>query len=509
MSERVRNAAFASKIMSAEDAAAQIRPGDRVGMSGFTGAGYPKVVPGALAKRIKAAHDAGQEFTIDLFTGASTAPRTGRRSGRGRRHRLPYAYQSDPIMRAKINEGTIDYSDIHLSHLAQRVWEGGVFDTLDVAVVEVTEVLPPDGQVVPASSVGNNKSWLDLADKVILEVNAWQSQELLGMHDIYYGTALPPNRRPVMINRPQDRIGQTTYNVDPAKVIAVVETDAPDRNSEFKAPDEASIAIANHLLDFLVHQVERGRLPKSLLPLQSGVGNVANAVLIGLVDSPLRTPHLLHRGDPGRHGRPDRIRQTRLRLGHGVLPVPPKMAEEMNRRAAYFREKIMLRPQEISNHPRGDPSPRPGRLQRHDRGRHLRQRELHPRLWYPGDERHRRLRRLRPQRVRLRLRHPVHRQERRDLLHRPVRLAHRSHRARHRDDHHRTGPGRHPRPEPPQAGRGDHRQVRPPPTTRNRCASTSSTPRRSTPAGCTPPHDLAQAFSWHLRLAETGTMQPS
>lgn len=163
-------------------------------------------------------------------------------------------------MRAKINEGTIDYSDIHLSHLAQRVWEG-VFDTLDVAVVEVTEVLPPDGQVVPASSVGNNKSWLDLADKVILEVNAWQSQELLGMHDIYYGTALPPNRRPVMINRPQDRIGQTTYNVDPAKVIAVVETDAPDRNSEFKAPDEASIAIANHLLDFLVHQSSAAGCP--------------------------------------------------------------------------------------------------------------------------------------------------------------------------------------------------------------------------------------------------------
>ncbi|WP_026927298.1 acetyl-CoA hydrolase/transferase family protein [Granulicoccus phenolivorans] len=348
MSERVRNAAFASKIMSAEDAAAQIRPGDRVGMSGFTGAGYPKVVPGALAKRIKAAHDAGQEFTIDLFTGASTAPELDGDLAAvdGIGFRTPY--QSDPIMRAKINEGTIDYSDIHLSHLAQRVWEG-VFDTLDVAVVEVTEVLP-DGQVVPASSVGNNKSWLDLADKVILEVNAWQSQELLGMHDIYYGTALPPNRRPVMINRPQDRIGQTTYNVDPAKVIAVVETDAPDRNSEFKAPDEASIAIANHLLDFLVHQVERGRLPKSLLPLQSGVGNVANAVLIGLVDSPFE--HLTSYTEVIQDGMVDLIESGKLDFASATaFSLSPKMAEEMNRRAAYFREKIMLRPQEISNHP--------------------------------------------------------------------------------------------------------------------------------------------------------------
>jgi acyl-CoA hydrolase len=46
---------------------------------------------------------------------------------------------------------------------------------------------------------------------VILEVNAWQSDELEGMHDVYYGTALPPNRLPIPITHPGDRIGVTYF----------------------------------------------------------------------------------------------------------------------------------------------------------------------------------------------------------------------------------------------------------------------------------------------------------
>ena len=104
-------------------------------------------------------------------------------------------YQSDPVTRAKINGGDMVYLDIHLSHVAQSVWEG-FFGHLNIALVEVTCVTA-DGHLIPSSSVGNNKTWLDLADHVILEVNAWQPPELEGMHDIYYGTALPPHRVPI------------------------------------------------------------------------------------------------------------------------------------------------------------------------------------------------------------------------------------------------------------------------------------------------------------------------
>ena len=101
--------------------------------------------------------------------------------------RLPY--QSDPEGRKRINDGSMQYIDMHLSHVAQYVWFG-FFGKLDVAVIEVAGILP-DGSLIPTTSIGNNKTWLDLADAVILEVNQQQALALAGMHDIYYGTQLP------------------------------------------------------------------------------------------------------------------------------------------------------------------------------------------------------------------------------------------------------------------------------------------------------------------------------
>src|SRR5699024_1656272 len=92
-------------------------------------------------------------------------------------------------------------------------------------------------------------------------------------------TALPPERQPIEMTEPTARIGEPYLHVNPRKVVAVVETNAPDRNSDFSEPDADSLAIADHLLEFFSHSVSSGRMPEDLLPLQSGVGNVANAVL--------------------------------------------------------------------------------------------------------------------------------------------------------------------------------------------------------------------------------------
>src|SRR3546814_12397244 len=83
----------------------------------------------------------------------------------------------------------------------------------------------------------------------MLEVNRWQNPALEGMHDIYYGTALPPDRVPIPLVRPDDRIGEAYFRCDPSKIVAIVETEAPDRNLPFAPPDAAAAAIAAHLLD--------------------------------------------------------------------------------------------------------------------------------------------------------------------------------------------------------------------------------------------------------------------
>ncbi|MCW2578049.1 MAG: aarC [Modestobacter sp.] len=347
-SGRIRHAGLAAKVVSAEAATAHIRHGDTVGMSGFTGAGYPKAVPQALARRITAAHEAGEPFRVNVWTGASTAPELdgALAAADGIELRLPY--QSDPVSRQKINDGLMEYIDVHLSHVAQLAWEG-FLGPLDVAVVEVSAVTE-EGHLVPSSSIGNNKTWLDRADRVILEVNSWQSAELDGMHDVYYGTALPPARRPIPLLSPGDRIGVPHLRVAPEKVVAVVETDSPDRNTGFAPPDDTARRIAGHLIEFLEHEVSCGRLPDGLLPLQSGVGNVANAVLAGLQDS--RFEQLTAYTEVIQDGMLDLLRSGKLALASATaFSLSPTAVADFNANARDFRDRIVLRPQEISNHP--------------------------------------------------------------------------------------------------------------------------------------------------------------
>ncbi|WP_254431788.1 acetyl-CoA hydrolase/transferase family protein [Azonexus fungiphilus] len=334
--------------MSAEAAAALIPSGVNVGMSGFTGAGYPKVVPSALAKRIMDANIYGKKFKIGVWTGASTAPDLDGALAMvdGVEMRLPY--QSDPTCRKRINAGEMEYIDIHLSHVAQFVWSG-FLGKLDIAVVEVAGILE-DGRLIPSSSVGNNKTWLDQADKVILEVNSWQNPELEGMHDIYYGTQLPPNRKPIPLLRTQDRIGEAYLRCDPAKVIAVVETHSPDRNSAFSAPDENSRKIAGHILEFLEHEVKKGRLPANLLPLQSGVGNIANAVMAGLNQGPFE--NLTAYTEVLQDGMLEMIKSGKLTCASATaFSLSSGALAELNADLGRYKNNIILRPQEISNHP--------------------------------------------------------------------------------------------------------------------------------------------------------------
>ncbi|MCH8685248.1 acetyl-CoA hydrolase/transferase family protein [Pedomonas mirosovicensis] len=345
---RIRNEALRAKVMSAEEAARLIPSGSTIGMSGFTGAGYPKQVPTALAARIEAERARGAPFRIRVWTGASTGPELDGALAKadGIEFRLPY--NSDPIAREKINSGQMQYLDMHLSQVAPVAWQG-FLGPLDVAVIEVAAIRE-DGTLVPSSSVGNNKTWLERADKIILEVNSWQSEALEGMHDIYYGTALPPNRVPIPLVRPDDRIGAATFHVDPARIIAIVETDTPDRNAPFSPPDESSKAIAGHLLEFFAHEVKMGRLPPSLLPLQSGVGNIANAVLAGLVDSPFE--NLTAYTEVLQDGMLDLLDSGKLRVAScTAFSLSPEAAERLNRAMADYRGRIILRPQEISNHP--------------------------------------------------------------------------------------------------------------------------------------------------------------
>lgn len=137
-----------------------------------------------------------------------------------------------------------------------------------------------DGGIIPGASVGASPELIQMADKIIIEVNT-AAPSFEGLHDITM-TDLPPRRKPYLIMSPEDRIGTPHIPVDPEKVVAIVESDYPDQTQPNSPEDDTSRAIAGNLIQFLEHEVSHGRLPKNLLPLQSGIGNIANAVIGGL-----------------------------------------------------------------------------------------------------------------------------------------------------------------------------------------------------------------------------------
>ena len=269
--DRIANARLRDRVVSAEAAAALIQPGETVAMSGFTGSGYPKAVPVELARRIEAVHAQGQPFQIKLMTGASTAPELDGALAKADGIAMRMPFQSDPDARNRISEGKLDYIDIHLSHVAQHVWFG-FYGEIDTAVIEVSAIRE-DGSLVPSTSVGNNKTWLDLAKKVIVEVNEWQPAGVDGMHDIYYGTALPPHRKPIPLVNANDRIGDTALRCD-GQDRGRGAHQRPDRNSPFSPIDATSEQIASHLIEFLKHEVKKGRRRRTCCRCRSGVGNI-------------------------------------------------------------------------------------------------------------------------------------------------------------------------------------------------------------------------------------------
>lgn len=150
---------------------------------------------------------------------------------------------------------------------------------LDYAIIEATAITE-DGGIIPGASVGATPEIIQMADKIIIEVNT-ATPSFEGLHDITM-TELPPRRKPYLVMAPEDRIGTFHVPVDPEKVVAIVESDYPDQTLPNAAPDESSRAIAAHIVEFLKYEVSKGRLPPNLLPLQSGIGNIANAVISGL-----------------------------------------------------------------------------------------------------------------------------------------------------------------------------------------------------------------------------------
>ena len=343
MDDRLRCKALESKVMSADEAAKLVHGKMNLVTSGFTMAGYPKDVPMAIARRAKA----GEEMELTLITGASVGPELEESLLDAGVVKRRFPYQTNDKMRRAINEGKVEYADLILSHLPFQL-HYGIFGKIDVAILEAC-MIDEEGNIYPTTSVGVSNTAARLAKKIIIELNTSVPLTMVGLHDIY-NIEMPPNTQPIPITRVDQRIGMPYIACDPEKIAAVVYTNTPDIPHAMAPITEDERVMAGYIVEFLKEEQRKGRLPDNLLPLQSGVGSISNAVLDGLRKSGFK--HLTIYSEV--------LQDSVLRLMEdGVvdfasataMALSPAGQELFWSRFDFFKDRIILRPQSISNSP--------------------------------------------------------------------------------------------------------------------------------------------------------------
>jgi succinate CoA transferases len=342
LTKRIRHPALLDRITTPAAAAALIKDGMVVGMSGFTKAGDAKAVPVAMAER------AGTDpFQITLLTGASLGNDIDRLLTEANvlARRMPF--QTDPTLRKAINRGEVMFIDQHLSETIEHV-RSRQLGPIDYAIVEAVAITE-DGGFIPTTSIGNSASFAILADKVIIEINLSQHLGLEGLHDIYI-PGKRPTRAPIPLMACDSRIGATYVPIAPEKIAAIVITDQVDSASSILPSDAETDAIAGHLTAFLENEVRLGRLDLSLQPLQAGIGTIANSVLKGLANGPFHRLRLY--SEVLQDSTFDLFDAGKLAFASASsITLSAACSRRVFENFEAYRDKLILRPQEISNHP--------------------------------------------------------------------------------------------------------------------------------------------------------------
>jgi acetyl-CoA hydrolase len=334
--------------MTAAEAAALINDRDIIGFSGFTPAGAAKEIPTAIAVRAEAEHAEGRDFKVGVVTGASTGDSLDGELARANAVLFRTPYQSNKSLRASINKGETCFYDMHLSMLPQAV-RYGFIGKVKFAIVEAAAV-SDDGEIVLTTSVGASNTFCNVAEKIIIELNEAHPAELKGLHDIYEPLD-PPLRREIPVYNCSDRCGSPVLKVDPAKIVGIVKTNSPDQVGGFKEADATTKQIGENVAHFLANEIKEGRIPQEFLPIQSGVGNIANAVLGALGENPEIPPFEMY-SEVIQDSVIGLMRSGDIKFGSATsLTVSPPVLKEVYENLEFFKQRMVLRPQEISNHP--------------------------------------------------------------------------------------------------------------------------------------------------------------
>ncbi|MEZ3118066.1 acetyl-CoA hydrolase/transferase C-terminal domain-containing protein [Halobaculum sp. MBLA0147] len=335
-------------VTDAATAAASVNDDATLLVSGFGSVGDPKAVPLEIAKAAEAG-ERDPELTVvsggsvgdPIDTALIQADAVARR----------YPYQARSAARTAVDDRSVAFADRGIAGLSDEVRFGRLVDP-DIAVVEAVAV--GHDWLVPSTSLGQTPGYVAAADELVVEVNAAQPVALGQFHDVYL-TDAPPNRDPIPLSAPGDRIGDPFVRFDSEKLRAVVQTNEPDDPYKFREPTAADRAIADNVVQFLRTEADRDPVVADAPTLQFGVGSLGNALMGALADTELLNgdgPPLRYFGEVIQDGLLDILDTGRLAAASATsLALSADGQERLFAEPERYADRIVLRPSAVSNAP--------------------------------------------------------------------------------------------------------------------------------------------------------------
>lgn len=328
-------------VVDADTVADCISANATVLVSGFGSVGYPKAVPLALA-------DSGRDLSLTIVSGGSVGEEIDAALIEAEAVERRFPYQARSPAREAVNDGAIAYNDRHISTLGDEVQFGGLVDA-DIAIVEALAV--GENWLIPSTSIGHTPVYINSVDRLIVEVNAAQPRSLEQFHDIYQPD-LPPNRDPVPLSDPGERIGSSRIGFDSSVLEAVVETDRRDEPYSFRDPTDDDIAIAANLRSFLATEINRSPLYNDSVRIQFGVGSIGNALMGALGEADFGERDLIYYGEVIQDGLLDLLDEDLLHSASATsLALSNKGQDRLFENTGHYSESVVLRSADLSNRP--------------------------------------------------------------------------------------------------------------------------------------------------------------
>jgi len=346
LKSRIKDVDLLDKVMDAEDAVKKFVAGSKaIAISGMTGTGYPKVVPRAMSEYVERT---GEKFDVVVYGAGTVGVDLEEYLSRiGIRRRFPIGASAE-VTRKLVNSREFEAYDMWLTEYSRWLRDDVLtrrFSGIDIAIVEATGVT--EEGLVLGTSVDASPVFIEKARGVIVELSLVKPY-MLGLHDIY----VPKINEVIPVRSVLDRIGDRVVKIPKSKVMAVVPSTIDDQRGAYSPGGDIDRRVVENIVDFLSKEAsEDPNLRTDYVTLQPAAGPIASLLADRIHEIGFSLSIW---------GEIASVRWLKTLSGNVkaisgsaiyTLPGDERLREEFYENIDEFKDRVVLRPQAISNSP--------------------------------------------------------------------------------------------------------------------------------------------------------------